>query len=77
MFKKRDILEHIRTSLNSSELVLVSDYQNYARHVCLGGNKVHLVPIQQGTIQDEDRLIVIKYFQCSECGKTIVVDDFM
>lgn len=77
MAKKRDILDYIRNSLNATDLVLVEDFDACARHVCFRGSNVQLLPYRQDGITDVDKEYIIKYYQCMECGKVIVVDDFM
>lgn len=71
---RKDILDFIQMSTNCSDLVLVEDFDStIARHICLGGKKIQLLPKQvYNLITNEGYTVNINYFFCPMCRKCIV-----
>lgn len=75
---KQDIINWFRDSKGAMELDLVDDTSDaFARHVCVGGDKVFLIPKQQSSIATPRGNITIEYYQCEVCGKIIMNRNFI
>ena len=75
---KQEIINWFKEFMKAPELVLVEESNdNYARHICLGGNKVHLIPKLYYNFQTTNGRILIEYYQCQVCGKIIMNKNFM
>lgn len=75
---KQEIINWFKEFMGAPELDLVDDSSDeYARHVCLGGTKIHLIPKFNYTLQTPKGNILIEYYQCQICRKIIMNRNFM
>lgn len=75
---KQEIINWFKQYTGAPELDLVDDsFDNVARHVCLGGEKVELLQKQVFNFQWEGGYIPLEYYQCPKCGKVILNRNFM
>lgn len=75
---KREILNILQQQMGANEMDLVdSASDEYARHVCLGGNKVYLLPRRVIPFNTPEGVINITLYRCEVCGKIIVDRNFI
>lgn len=75
---KQEIINWFRDFMQAQEMDLVDDsYDQYARHVCLGGESVQLLPKMVYNLQVPDGIIPLEYYRCNLCGKVILNRNFM
>lgn len=76
--RKQEVLNWFKQTMGAPELDLVDEtYDSYARHVCMGGTKIFLLPKQVYVLKTDEGDIPIEYYQCMQCGKLIVNRNFM
>lgn len=75
---KQEIINWFREFTQASEMDLVEDaFDTYARHVCLGGESVQLLPKMVYNLQTPEGYISLEYYRCNLCGKVILNKNFM
>lgn len=75
---KQEIINWFKNFRGAREIDLVDEsFDNYARHICLGGTKIYLLPKQNYRLQTPRGLVLIEFYQCQSCGKLILNKNFM
>lgn len=75
---KQSIINWFKDFTGAPEIDLVDEsYDDFAKHVCLGGTKVYLIPKFAYNLPLERGIITIEYYQCQVCGKVIMNRNFM
>ena len=75
---KQSVMNWFRQYTGATEIDMVDDsYSGVARHICLGGTSVELLPKQTCLFEWEGGDIPIEYYQCTKCGKVILNRNFM
>ena len=78
MVNKREVINYIQGSLNATEVDLVDDnFEDCARHVCLNGRQIKLIPRRTFTVNTPEGQIPVETYQCLDCGKLIINKNFM
>lgn len=75
---KQEVINWFKEFKGALELDLVDDSTDeYARHVCLGGTKIYLLPRFNYILQTPKGVVTIEYYQCQVCGKIIMNRNFI
>ena len=76
---KREVIEYFKNMMKAPDIDLVDDsYDAVARHVCLGGTAVELLPKNVYRMDlGNGEVVPMEYYQCPKCGKIILNRNFM
>lgn len=76
---KQEIINWFKNSVGCSELDMVDVCdEEYARHICMGGRSIELLPRQYFNAPMPDGgVVVLEYYRCNLCGKVILNRNFM
>lgn len=75
---KSEVINWFKNLMGARELDLVdSTFDQYARHVCLGGNRVEILYKKVYVAQLPKGEVPLEYYQCPKCGKIILNRNFM
>lgn len=75
---KQEIINWFKSYMGASELDLVDEsFDQCARHVCMGGNRIELLPKQTYNLEYDGGIIVLEYYRCNLCGKVMLNRNFM
>lgn len=75
---RQEIIQNMADNLGACEVKLVEDSLETARHVCIGGKKIWLLPIRTVPFTrgfDEfgnPDILNIEYFFCESCRKLFI-----
>lgn len=75
---KLEIINWFKNFTGATELYLIDDSSDMcARHVCLRGNRVLLIPKFHYRLNTPKGVVTLEYYQCNECGKVILNRNFI